>query len=62
MDAYRTQVLLLRNKIADEVIEDLQLISIQATSLYSISDGPDSIKLVDQLLVANWVAPELEEL
>jgi transposase InsO family protein len=62
IDAHRTQILLPRDKIADEVIEDLQLAPIQATSLYSIGNSPDSIELVDRLLVANRAAPELEEL
>jgi RNase H-like domain found in reverse transcriptase len=62
MDAYCIQVLLPRDKIADEVIKDLQLAPIQATSLYSIGNSLDSIELVDRLLVANRAAPELEEL
>ena len=43
---YRMQILLLRNKVTEEVVQDLQLAPIE-------SDRHDSIELVDCLLAAN---------
>jgi transposase InsO family protein/predicted aspartyl protease len=52
---HRTQILLPRSKVTEEVAQDLQLAPIEP-------DRHDSIELVDRLLTANRAAPELEEL
>ncbi|KAH0551654.1 hypothetical protein GP486_007128 [Trichoglossum hirsutum] len=52
---HRMQILLLHNKVAEEVTQDFQLAPIE-------SDRHDSIELMDHLLAVNWTAPELEEL
>ena len=48
MAAHRTQVLLPQEKLADEVIQDLQLVPIEYTS----NEGR-GFELIDKLLFAN---------
>ena len=55
MAAYRTQVLLPRDKISDRIIQDLQLAPIEPDTRH------DSVELVDRLLTVNRTSPELEE-
>lgn len=52
---HRIQVLLLRDKITDEVVQDLQLAPIEPSH-------HNSIELVDRILAANCTLPKLEEL
>ena len=54
--AHRTQVLLPRNKITKEVVQDLQLAPIEPDVRHN------SIELVDRLLAANRTSPDLAEL
>jgi transposase InsO family protein len=63
MAAYRTQILLPRRKIDDNVVRDLQLAPIEAfVSPAQEETQYDSIQLVDKLLSENRESPELEEL
>jgi hypothetical protein len=55
--AHRTQILLPREKLADEVVQDLQLAPVE----YASNEGK-GFELVDKLLSANRTSPELEEL
>ena len=61
--AHRTQVLLPQDKLADEVIRDLQLAPMETPSgSYDAEEGCSSIELIDKLLTANRTSLELEEL
>jgi hypothetical protein len=63
MAAYRTQILLLRRKIDNNIVRDLQLAPIKAfVSPAQEETQYDSIQLVDKLLSENRELPELEEL
>jgi transposase InsO family protein len=61
--AHRTQILLPRDKLAHEVVQDLQLAPIEIPlSPYNTEEGSNSIELMDKLLAANRTSLELEEL
>jgi hypothetical protein len=60
---YRTQILLPRDKITKEVVQDLQLAPVEdSTDLYQDKEGYTSIELMDKLLHENRTSPKLEEL
>ena len=60
--AHRTQTLLPQEKLAEEVIQYLQLAPIEQDQAGHISAEGRGIKLVDKLLMANRTSLELEEL
>ena len=61
--AHRTQVLLPQDKLAHDVIWDLQLVPVETPpGSYDDRMGRDSIELMDKLLTSNRTSPELEEL
>jgi hypothetical protein len=72
--AHCTQILLLRDKITDEVVWNLELTPVEPAVSRELSTNPHqegtrhvsteytSIELIDKLLSANCVFPELEEL
>ena len=63
MAAYRTQILLLRRKINDDVVRDLQLAPIEAFINPAQEETQyNSIQLVDKLLSENRELSKLEEL
>jgi hypothetical protein len=54
---HQTQVLLPREKLADKVIRDLQLVPVEY-----INDESRGYELIDKLLMVNRKAPKIEEL